>query len=289
MFKFSRNFDFLPTRNLPLLQTPISMIKRILLSITLLTLVYACATVPVTGRKQLSLVSSAEMNQMSAQQYQEVIKAGPLSTNQEQTTLVRSVGVRIQKAVEKYMADKGASDQLQGFNWEFNLIQDDKTVNAWCMPGGKVAFYTAILPICKDEAGIAVVMGHEVAHAIANHGRERMSQGMLAEFGMSTLGSAMGQNPTATKEIFMQAVGMGTNVGMLKFSRAHESEADHMGLIFMAMAGYDPATAPKFWERMAALSGGQQPPEFLSTHPSNETRIKDLEALIPEAMTYYKK
>jgi len=229
------------------------------------------------------------MNQMSSQQYQEVIKTGPLSTNQEQTALIRTVGMRIQKAVEKYMADKGASDQLQGFNWEFNLIQDDKTVNAWCMPGGKVAFYTAILPICKDEQGIAVVMGHEVAHAVANHGRERMSQGLLAEFGMSTLGSAMGQNPTVTNQIFMQAIGMGTNVGMLKFSRAHESEADHMGLIFMAMAGYDPASAPKFWERMAALSGGQQPPEFLSTHPSNETRIKDLEALIPEAMTYYKK
>jgi predicted Zn-dependent protease len=226
---------------------------------------------------------------MSAQQYQEVIKTGPLSTNQEQTALIKRVGVRIQKAVEQYMADKGASDQLQGFNWEFNLIQDDKTVNAWCMPGGKVAFYTAILPICKDESGVAVVMGHEVAHAIANHGRERMSQGLLAEFGMSTLGSAMGQNPSATQQIFMQAVGMGTNVGMLKFSRAHESEADHMGLIFMAMAGYDPATAPKFWERMSSLSGGQQPPEFLSTHPSHETRIKDLEGWIPEAMTYYKK
>lgn len=268
---------------------PEPMFKRIISIITLMTVLYACATVPVTGRKQLSLVSSAEMNQMSAQQYQEVIKTGPLSTNQEQTALVKRVGVRIQKAVEKYMADKGASDQLQGFNWEFNLIQDDKTVNAWCMPGGKVAFYTAILPICKDEAGIAVVMGHEVAHAIANHGRERMSQGMLAEFGMSTLGAAMGQNPTATQQIFMQAVGMGTNVGMLKFSRAHESEADHMGLIFMAMAGYDPATAPRFWERMSSLSGGEQPPEFLSTHPSHETRIKDLEGWIPEAMTYYKK
>lgn len=265
------------------------MIKRVVSIITLLTLLQACATVPVTGRKQLSLVSSAEMNQMSAQQYQEVIKTGPLSTNQEQTALIKRVGVRIQKAVEQYMADKGASDQLQGFNWEFNLIQDDKTVNAWCMPGGKVAFYTAILPICKDELGVAVVMGHEVAHAIANHGRERMSQGLLAEFGMSTLGTAMGQNPSATQQIFMQAVGMGTNVGMLKFSRAHESEADHMGLIFMAMAGYDPATAPKFWERMASLSGGQQPPEFLSTHPSHETRIKDLEGWIPEAMTYYKK
>lgn len=265
------------------------MIRKIASLTILLTALYACATVPVTGRKQLSLVSSAEINQMAAQQYQEVVKKGPLSTNQEQTQQIKTIGVRIQKAVEQYLADKGMSDQLAGFNWEFNLIQDDKTVNAWCMPGGKVAFYTAILPICKDELGIAVVMGHEVAHAIANHGRERMSQGLMAEFGLSTIGAAMGQNPTATQQIFMQAVGVGTNVGMLKFSRSHESEADHMGLIFMAMAGYDPSSAPKFWERMATLSGGQQPPEFLSTHPSHETRIKDLEGWIPEAMTYYKK
>jgi len=248
---------------------------------------YACATVPLTGRKQLSLVSSAEINQMAAEQYREVIAKGPLSTNREQTEMIRRVGTKIQKAVEQYMADKGASDQLAGFAWEFNLIQDDKTVNAWCMPGGKVAFYTAILPICKDEAGVAVVMGHEVAHAIANHGAERMSQGLVAEFGLSTIGAAMGQNPTATQQIFMQAVGVGTNVGMLKFSRSHESEADHMGLIFMAMAGYNPEEAPKFWERMS--SGGAEPPEFLSTHPSHSTRIKDLEGWIPEAKGYYKK
>jgi predicted Zn-dependent protease len=264
------------------------MIKKIIVIVLAAALAYGCATVPVTGRKQLSLVSSAEINQMSATQYQEVIRKGPLSTNKEQTEMVKRVGVRIQKAVEKYMADKGASDQLTGFNWEFNLIEDAKTVNAWCMPGGKVAFYSAIMPICKDEAGVAVVMGHEVAHAIANHGRERMSQGLLAEFGLSTVSAAMGQNPTATQQIFMQAMGVGTNVGMLKFSRSHESEADHMGLIFMAMAGYDPASAPKFWERMATLSGGQQPPEFLSTHPSHDTRIKDLEGWIPEAMQYKK-
>jgi predicted Zn-dependent protease len=265
------------------------MFNKIFSFVLLLAVVTACATVAVTGRKQLNLVSSDEINQMSAQQYKEVIQKGPISTNQEQTAMVKRVGVRIQKAVEQYMAEKGLSDKLAGFNWEFNLIQDDKTVNAWCMPGGKVAFYTAILPICKDEQGVAVVMGHEVAHAIANHGAERMSQGMLTEFGLSTIGAAMGQNPTATQQIFAQAIGMGTNVGMLKFSRNHESEADHMGLIFMSMAGYDPSGAPKFWERMATLSGGQQPPEFLSTHPSHETRIKDLEGWIPEAMKYYKK
>ncbi len=250
---------------------------------------YACATVPVTGRKQMSLVSSSEIMQLSAEQYQQVLRESKLSANAEQTEMVKRVGVRIEKAVEQYMAEKGASSQLQGFNWEFNLIEDDKTVNAWAMPGGKVAFYTGIMPICKDEKGVAVVMGHEVAHAIANHGRERMSQGLIAQFGLGTLSVAMGQNPTATQEVFMQAVGMGTNVGMLSFSRKHESEADHIGLIFMAMAGYDPNEAPLFWERMRDLSSGEAPPEFLSTHPSHETRVKDLQGWMPEAMPYYKK
>jgi predicted Zn-dependent protease len=225
---------------------------------------------------------------MANQQYDQVLKEGKLSTNREQTAMVKTVGVRIQKAVEEYMASKKLSSELAGFEWEFNLLDDPNTVNAWCMPGGKVAFYTGIMPICKDEAGVAVVMGHEVAHAIANHGRERMSQGMLAELGLSSLSAAMGQNPTATTELFMQAVGMGTQVGMLKFSRQHESEADKIGLIFMAIAGYDPNEAPKFWERMAAQSGGGAPPEWLSTHPSNETRISDLKRDIPEAMKYYK-
>jgi predicted Zn-dependent protease len=265
------------------------MLKKVALLTITLSILYACATVPVTGRKQLSLVSSEEINAMSAQQYKEVIAKGPLSNNAEQTAMIRRVGSRIQKAVEQYMKDKGASSQLAGFNWEFNLIQDDKTVNAWCMPGGKVAFYPAIIPICKDETGIAVVMGHEVAHAIANHGRERMSQGLVQEFGMSTLGAAMGQNPGVTSQIFQQAVGMGSQVGMLKFSRSHESEADHIGLIFMSMAGYDPQQAPIFWERMSALSGGQKPPEFLSTHPADQTRIDDLNGWMPEALGYYKK
>jgi predicted Zn-dependent protease len=265
------------------------MLKKAIILSLIAVIIYACATVPITGRKQLSLVSNAEIIPMATAQYQEVIKKGPLSTNQEQTALVKRVGTRVQKAVEQYMAEKGLSSELQGFAWEFNLIDDPKTVNAWCMPGGKVAFYTAILPICKDEAGVAVVMGHEVAHAIANHGRERMSQGLAANMGMSTLGAAMGQNPTMTKDIFMQAVGMGTQIGMLKFSRQHESEADKIGLIFMAIAGYDPQEAPKFWERMATGSGGQKPPEWLSTHPSDETRIADLNKAMPEAMKYYKK
>jgi predicted Zn-dependent protease len=249
--------------------------------------VYACSSVAVTGRKQLSLVSNAEIIPMANTEYAAVLKEGPLSTNAEQTQMIKRVGSKIQKAVEEYMASKGLSSELEGFAWEFNLIDDPNMVNAWCMPGGKVAFYTGILPVCKDETGVAVVMGHEIAHAIANHGRERMSQQMVAQYGLGTLSALMGQNASAGRELLLQAVGVGANVGMLKFSREHESEADHMGLIFMAMAGYDPKQAPAFWERMNA-SGDSGTPEFLSTHPSHTTRIKDLNGWIPDAMKYYK-
>jgi predicted Zn-dependent protease len=262
------------------------MLKNVIACISVSLLIYACSSVAVTGRKQLNLVSNSEIIPMATSQYREVIKKGPLSTNQQQTQMIKRVGVKIQKAVEEYMASKGLSSELAGFEWEFNLIDDPETVNAWCMPGGKVAFYTAIMPICKDETGVAVVMGHEVAHAIANHGRERMSQQMLAQYGLGTLSALMGQNPTAGQDLLMQAVGAGTNIGMLKFSREHESEADHIGLIFMTMAGYDPNQAPVFWERMTELSGGQEPPEFISTHPSHATRINDLKAWIPEALEY---
>lgn len=252
-------------------------------------LFYACATVAVTGRNQLSLVSNAEIIPVVNQQYDSLMRVSKLSTNAQQTAQVKDVGRKIQKAVEQYMAQNNASSELQGFDWEFNLIDDPKTVNAWCMPGGKVAFYTGIMPICQDEAGVAVVMGHEVAHAIANHGRERMSQGMVANGLLGTFGAALGQNPGLTKQLLFQAVGIGAQVGMLKFSRQHESEADKIGLIFMAMAGYDPKEAPKFWERMSTMSGGGEPPEWLSTHPSHATRIADLNAAIPEAEKYYKK
>jgi predicted Zn-dependent protease len=265
------------------------MHKKVIILFSLVCMAWACTTVAITGRKQLNLVSNSEIIPMSATEYQDVVKKGPLSTNQEQTAMIKRVGARIQKAVEQFMASKNASSELSGFAWEFNLIDDPKTVNAWCMPGGKVAFYTGIMPICKDENGVAVVMGHEVAHAIANHGRERMSQQMLEQLGMSTLSAAMGENPTVTSQILMQAVGAGTNLGMLKFSREQESEADHIGLIFLAMAGYDPNQAPLFWERMVQMNTGEKPPEFLSTHPSDETRIAALRGWIPEATKYYKK
>lgn len=265
------------------------MLKKALLFLVVVGIGYACATVPVTGRRQLSLVSNSEIIAASSAEYQKVLAQSKLSNDQEKVAMIKRVGARIQKGVEQYMASKNLSSELQGFAWEFNLIEDDKTVNAWCMPGGKVAFYTAILPICKDENGIAIVMGHEVAHAVANHGRERMSQAMLANGFLGTLSAAMGQNPSLTQEILLQSIGLGTNLGVLKFSRENESEADHIGLIFSSMAGYDPNEAPKFWERMESLSGGGAPPEFLSTHPSHSTRISDLKGWIPEAMEYYKK
>ena len=251
--------------------------------------IYGCATVAVTGRQQLSLVSNSEIIPVVNHQYDSIVKHSKLSSNAQQTAMVKDVGVRIQKAVERYMAEHNATGELEGFKWEFNLIDDPKTVNAWCMPGGKVAFYTGIMPICQNEAGVATVMGHEVAHAIANHGRERMSQGMIANGLLGTFGAALGQNPSLTKQLLFQAVGVGTQVGMLKFSRQHESEADHIGLIFMAMAGYDPNEAVSFWQRMQSMSGGGEPPEFLSTHPAHATRVSDLQAEIPEAMKYYKK
>ncbi|MEJ0029774.1 MAG: M48 family metallopeptidase [Bacteroidota bacterium] len=264
------------------------MIKKIITVWLLALAVWSCATVPVTGRKQLSLVSNDEIIQQSAVQYKNVLDSSKLSTNAADVAMIKRVGAKIQSAVESYMAQKGLSSELKGFNWEFNLIQDDKTVNAWCMPGGKVAFYTGILPICKDETGVAIVMGHEVAHAIANHGRERMSEAMIANGLLSGLSAAIGQSPTLTQQLLLQSVGVGANLGMLKFSREDESEADHIGLIFMTIAGYDPEQAPIFWERMKA-QGGQKPPEFLSTHPADETRIADLKKWIPEAKRYQKK
>lgn len=262
--------------------------KKILFVFFITLFGYNCATVPVTGRRQLSLISNSELLPMSFDNYKTVMDSAKLSSNRQQEEMVKRVGVRIQKAVEKFMAQNGYSDQLEGYSWEFNLI-DENVANAWCMPGGKVAFYTGIMPICKDETGVAVVMGHEVAHAIANHGSERMSQGLLQQMGGEALNVALANKPDETRMLFGTAYGVASNFGaMLPFSRLHESEADKMGLIFMAMADYDPREAPKFWERMAAQSGGGAPPEFMSTHPTHETRIKELNEQIPEALKYYK-
>lgn len=262
--------------------------KKILVLLIFALLGYSCATVPVTGRKQLSLVSNSELLPLSFDNYKSVLDSSKLSANKQQVDMVKRVGANIQQSVEEFMAQNNWSDQLKGYDWEFNLV-DENIVNAWCMPGGKVVFYTGIMPVCKDETGVAVVMGHEVAHAIANHGAERMSQGLLQQMGGVALDVAVANQPGETRALFGMAYGLASNYGaMLPFSRLHESEADEMGLIFMAMAGYDPGEAPKFWERMAEKSGGKAPPEFMSTHPSHETRISDLNAKIPEAMKYYK-
>lgn len=246
-----------------------------------------CQTVPLTGRKQVAWIPDSELNTMSFTQYQQVLQETPLAKNRSQTAMVKSVGNKIKTAVETYLAETNQSKLLEGFEWEFNLLEDP-SVNAWCMPGGKVAFYTGIMPICQDEAGVAVVMGHEVAHAIAQHGNERMTHGLIQQAGGVALAIAIKDKPAETQNLFMSAYGVGSTLGgMLPFSRQHESEADELGLIFMALAGYDPHAAPEFWKRMSG-QGGQQPPEFLSTHPSHETRISNLNKAMPKAMKYYK-
>lgn len=259
--------------------------KNFILFLALSALTFACAKVPLTGRSQLAMVPNEEIQPLVNEEYQKAKSSAKILTSTKDGQAVVRVGTKMSKAVEAYLIQEGYQDLVKEFAWEFNLLESDQ-VNAWCMPGGKVAFYTGIMPICKDETGIAVVMGHEIAHAVASHARERMSNGLLLNFGISALSTAMGQNPTLTQQIFLQSVGVGSQLGMLSFSRKHELEADEMGLIFMAMAGYDPREAPVFWERMAA-KGGQAPPEFLSTHPGPDRRIERLNANMPKALEYY--
>jgi predicted Zn-dependent protease len=265
------------------------MIKRCINIFLIFALIAACASVPITGRRQLSIVPESTINSMAAQEYAEFLDSNQLSSDATATALVKRVGRKIQTGVEQYFAEKGESQRLRDYRWEFNLVEDS-IVNAWCMPGGKVVVYTGILPITKNESGLAVVMGHEIAHAIAQHGEERMSQGLLTQLGGMALSTALEKKPEQTQALFMNAYGLGATLGvLLPYSRMHESEADHIGLIFMAMAGYDPHGAVEFWQRMASQSGGGAPPEFLSTHPSDQTRIENIQSLIPEAMQYYKK
>jgi predicted Zn-dependent protease len=260
----------------------------LLLSVSLLFLL-SCTTVPITGRQSLNLVSDSELMTMSLQEYQDVLRKSKLSQDQQKVQMVRGVGTRIARATEDLLRQRGLESEVKNYSWEFNLIQDDKTVNAWCMPGGKVAVYTGLLPVAQNEAGLAVVMGHEIAHAVAKHGNERVSQALLQQMGGVALSVALSTSPAATSNLFLMAYGVGTNVGvMLPYSRTHESEADRIGLILMAKAGYDPREAIPFWTRMAK-SGGGRPPELLSTHPAPETRIRQIESLMPEAMSYYRR
>ncbi len=262
-------------------------LKRIFGIVLLAVVLWGCAQVPITGRQSLHLVPESELLALSLQQYNDVLKKSKLSTDKQKVAMVRRVGNRVAKAAEAFLAESGHQDVIKEFQWQFNLIEDDKTANAWVMPGGKAAVYTGILPFTQDETGLAVVLGHEVGHALANHGNERMSQELLANMGGMALSVALSSQPQMTQELAMAAFGAGASIGvLLPYSRLQESEADHIGLILMARAGYDPRAAIPFWQRMNAAPGSR-PPELLSTHPAPETRIADIQALIPEAMAYY--
>ena len=273
------------------------MKRFIAASLASLVLVVACQKVPITGRNQLMLINSKELLPMSFTSYKEVLDTSKVLRSGAQVDMVKRAGQRIKKSVEDYLIANNYSQVLEGFQWEFNVIEN-KTVNAWCMPGGKVVFYTGILPLCRDETGVAVVMGHEVSHAIASHGAERMSQGLLAQGALTAgqvgLGVAMANKPRETQNIWMGLYGLAAptaaSVGyILPNSRNQESEADRLGLTFMAMAGYDPRVAVEFWQRMAQASNGQKPPEWLSTHPADNTRVSNLQKLMPNAVALYKK
>ena len=253
------------------------------IAFAILVLVVSCAKNPFTGKSTIALVPNSQIFPSAFQQYNQFLSENKVIKGTTDAKRIETIGTKIKTASERWLAANGQADYLEGYAWEYNLV-DSKEVNAWCMPGGKIVFYTGILPICKDDAGIAAVMGHEVAHALANHGQQRMSAGLLQQLGAVGTQIAIGNKDPQTQALIMQAYGVGTQVGgMLPFSRAHESEADMIGLTLMAIAGYDPINAVKVWERMSANSGGQAPPEILSTHPSNETRIKELTALIPQA------
>lgn len=268
----------------------LSLFQKGSLLILLVLALAACATVPGTGRSQLNLVNDSELNTMATSQYREMVQKGPLSTNQKETAMIRAVGAKISRAAEDYLRENGLASEASSYNWEFNLIES-ADVNAFCMPGGKVAFYTGILPYCQNETGVAVIMGHEVAHAIAHHSRERASQQVMTQMGgaLLSIGLGAGGASALTNDVAMAAYGLGSEVGiLLPYSRAHESEADRIGLTLMAMAGYDPQAALGFWERMASASG-KQGSDFLSTHPSDQKRIADIQKYLPEAEARYKK
>lgn len=261
-----------------------------LLSVSLLTIffMHSCSTVPFSGRKQLTLLPESELVSMSLNAYGDFLRQNPVSNNTAQTRLIKDIGQKIANGATQYLQQQGLADRLTDYQWEFNLIADP-TPNAWAMPGGKIVVYEGILPYTKTPDGLAVIIGHEIAHVVARHGNERMSQALLVQTGGLALQAALSEKPQQTQQLFMAAYGVGTTVGIsLPYSRSHEYEADYLGLIFMAMAGYDPNTAVDFWERMSEI-GGARPPEYLSTHPSDENRKAKIREMIPEVMQYYKR
>lgn len=264
--------------------------KNNFLKSLLLIFLVSCSTVPLTKRKQLNILPESQMIAMSLTSYREFLtQHPPVSSSDANVQLVTSVGRRISSAVETYMRQNKMADRIAGYKWEFNLV-DSKEANAWCMPGGKIVVYSGLLPISQDEPGLAFIMGHEVAHAIARHGNERMSQMLATQAGGMALDVALQSKSAETRSMFLTAYGVGTTVGaLLPYSRLHETEADKLGLIFMAMAGYDPNVAVGLWQRFAASSKGAKPPELLSTHPADQTRINNIRSFMPTAMKYYKR
>lgn len=251
----------------------------------------ACHKNAFTGRSQLNLIPEAEIQGMAFSQYQQFISTNKVlnPANNQNAVMVKRVADRLIVAITQYANANGFGGELANFKWEVNLVED-KNVNAWCMPGGKIVVYTGILPVTQNETALAIVMGHEIVHALAKHGSERMSNGLLQQFGVVALQAAIANKPQETQMLFNQAFGIGTNVGlMLPFSRKNELEADKFGLMYAALAGYDPREAINFWTRMSQVGGGQKPPEFLSTHPSDERRIADLQAIMPEVLQKYYK
>jgi len=248
----------------------------------------ACAKNPITGRNQLALLSESQLQEMATQEYRAFLSENKVvSPGSRDGEMVRRVGQRLVNAIQTYYSQKGLTQDLQGFNWEFNLVEN-KEANAWAMPGGKVAVYTGLLPITQNEAALAVVLGHEIAHALAKHGNERMSQAMVAQ-GIGVAGEVLTSSNERVNSIFANVYGPAASIGvLLPNSRKQELEADKYGLIFTAMAGYNPQEAIPLWERMLQQAGGNRPPEFLSTHPSEENRIEKLKQLMPEALKYYK-
>ncbi len=263
------------------------MKKITILSLVLSLCWIACSRNAVTGRNQLSLIPEAQLQQMAVGEYQSFLSTNKVvsSSNNKDAEMVKRVGSRIASAITSYYTKKGNAELMNGYRWEFNLV-DNKEVNAWCMPGGKVVVYTGLLPIAQNEAALAIVLGHEITHAVAGHGNERMSQGMVAQ-GLGAVGDMLTSNNPKVNSIFNNTFGLGAQVGvLLPNSRKQEYEADRFGLIFAAMAGYNPREAIPFWTRMSQ-GGGQKPPEFLATHPSDENRIARLQGYMNEALKYY--
>jgi len=259
--------------------------SSITLVLTLL-IFFSCATNPFTGKKTLALVPNSQLFPTAFAQYNQFLTENNVVTGTKESDMITRVGQRIAVAAERWLNANGNQGYLNDYKWEYNLV-NDATINAWCMPGGKIVFYTGILPVAQNEAAVAAIMGHEVAHALANHGQQRMSAGMVQQ-GVNVLGNVALDEKS--RNVFNQYYGVGSNVlGMLPFSRAHETEADRIGLILTAIAGYNPDEAANLWRRMGAASGGQAPPEFLSTHPATTTRITNLEALAPTAKAEAKK